>query len=70
MELINEYLVIKVSFEQAGCMNLCERIQGYNVKLAEQFTLNFTGVSVTIARITFQVTEETLSVATDIPLHR
>jgi hypothetical protein len=47
---------------------LCERIQGYNAQLAEKFSLNFTGVSATIAGITFQVTEETMSVVTKIHL--
>jgi hypothetical protein len=40
------------------------------MKLDEQFDLNFTRVSATIAGITFRVMEETLSVATKIPPHR
>jgi hypothetical protein len=67
LELINEDPTIRVSFEQVVCMCFCERIKGYNAKLVEQFTLNFTGVGVTIVGITFQVTEETLSAATEIP---
>jgi hypothetical protein len=69
LELINEDPTIRASFEQARCMRFCEKIKGYNAKLVEQFTLNFTGVSATIAGITFRVTEETLSAATKIPLH-
>ena len=49
-------------------MCFCERIQGYNVQITESFTLNFTGVSATIAGITFQVIEETMLVAMEIPL--
>jgi hypothetical protein len=49
LELINEDPTIRASFEQARCMRFCENIKGYNAKLAEQFTLNFTGVSATIA---------------------
>jgi hypothetical protein len=67
LELINEDPMIRASFKQVGCMRFCERIKGYNVKLVEQFALNFTGVSATIAEITFQVMEETLSAATEIP---
>jgi hypothetical protein len=67
LELINEDPTIRASFEQVGCMCFCERIQGYNVTLVEQFALNFTGVSATIAGITFRVTEETLSAAMEIP---
>ena len=70
LELINEDPTIRVSFEQTRCMCFCERIKGYNVKLAEQFALNFTGVNATIARITFHVTKVTLSVATEIPPRR
>jgi hypothetical protein len=55
MELINEDPKIKASFEQVGCMHFYERIKGYNAKLAEKFTLNFTGVSATIVGITFRV---------------
>jgi hypothetical protein len=53
LELINEDPEIRASFEQVGCMCFCEKIKGYNVKLAEQFALNFTGFCVTIAGITF-----------------
>jgi len=67
LELINEDPTIMAYFEQVGCMCFYKRIQGYNVKLVEQFTLNFTVVSSTIAGITFQVTEETLSTVTEIP---
>jgi hypothetical protein len=68
LKLINADLTIRVSFEQDGCICFCEKIQGYNVQLTKQFSLNFTGVSATIAGITFQVTEETISVATEIPM--
>jgi hypothetical protein len=67
LELINEDPTIMAYFEQVVCMCFCERIQGYNMKLVEQFALNFIGVNATIARITFQVTKETLSAATEIP---
>jgi hypothetical protein len=45
-----------------------ERIQGYNAQLNKQFALDLTGVSATIVPITFQVTKETMLVATEIPL--
>jgi hypothetical protein len=53
LELINEDTEIMDSFEQAKFMHFYERIKGYNVKLVEEFTLNFTRVSSTIAGITF-----------------
>jgi hypothetical protein len=69
LALINEDPNVKASFEQVGCMLYCKKIQGYNVKLAKQFTLRFNGFRAVIARITFQVMEETLSTATKIPPH-
>jgi hypothetical protein len=48
-------------------MHYCEKIQGYNAKLTEQFALRCNGFCVTIARITFRVTEENMSTATEIP---
>jgi hypothetical protein len=45
----------------------CKKIQGYNVKLVEQFALRFNGFRTVIARITFQVTKETLSAMMEIP---
>jgi hypothetical protein len=68
LKLVNADPMIRVSFEQAGCIRFCEKIQGYNAQLTKHFTLNFTGVSTTIAGITFQVSEETISAATEIPM--
>jgi hypothetical protein len=38
------------------------------MRLPEQFTLSFDGFRTVISGVTFQVTEETLSTATEIPL--
>jgi hypothetical protein len=67
LTLINEYLDVRASFEQVGCMVFCKKIKGFNAKLAEQFALRFDGFHTVIAGVTFQVTEETLSAATEIP---
>jgi hypothetical protein len=69
LTLINEDPEVRASFEQVGCMAFCRKIQGFNMKLAEQFTLSFDGSHAVIAGVTFQVTEETLSTTTEIPLH-
>jgi hypothetical protein len=58
----------RVSFEQAGCMRFCEKIQGYNVQVTKEFSLNFNGVQSRIVDFTFQVSEETVVVATEIPM--
>jgi hypothetical protein len=69
LALINEDLNIRESFEWVRCMRYCEKIKGYNAKLAKQFSLRFNGFCATIVGITFQVMEGTLSAATYIPLH-
>jgi hypothetical protein len=68
LKLVNADPMIRVSFEQARCIRFCEKVQGYNAQLTMQFSFNFNGVSATIAGITFQVSEETISVATEIPM--
>jgi hypothetical protein len=66
--LINEDPEVRASFEQFGCMAFCRKVQGFNMRLAEQFALSFDGFHVVISGVTFQVIEETLSTATEIPL--
>jgi hypothetical protein len=68
MTLVNSDPAYKVSFEQVGCMIFCERIQGYNVHLTKEFTLNFNGVNRVIAGVIFPVSEETISTTTNIPI--
>jgi hypothetical protein len=69
LTLVNEDPDVRASFEQVRCMLFCKKIQGFNVKLAEQFALSFNGLHTVIGGNTFQVTEETLSAATKIPPH-
>jgi hypothetical protein len=44
LQLVNSDPTFIVSFEQDGCMRFCENIQGYNVQLRKEFSLNFNGV--------------------------
>ena len=67
MTLVNEDPDVRAYFEQFGCMFYCNKIQGFNVKLVEQFTLSFNGLCAIITGNAFQVTEETLSATTEIP---
>jgi hypothetical protein len=64
LELVNSDPAFRVSFEQVGCMRFCEKIQGYNVQVTKEFTLNFNGVQTRVVDITFQVSEDTVVVAT------
>jgi len=68
LKLINYDPSFRVSFEQVGCMKFCEKIQGFNVQLTKDFALNFNGVQTKIVDITFQVSQEIVAVATEIPV--
>ena len=68
LTLVNSDLAYRVSFEHVGCMRFCERIQGYNVKLTREFSLNFNGVNKIIVGVTFPVLEETISAVIEIPI--
>jgi hypothetical protein len=38
---VNYDPTFRVSFEKAGCMRFCEKIQGYNAQVTNKFALNF-----------------------------
>jgi hypothetical protein len=44
LTLVNSDPAYKMSFEQAGCIRFCEKIQGYNVQLTKEFSMKFNGV--------------------------
>jgi len=67
--LMNKDLEVKASFEQIRCMVFYRKIQGYNMRLDEQFTLSFDGFREIISGVIFQVNEETLLTITKILLH-
>jgi hypothetical protein len=53
LTLINENPEVISSFEQFGCMEFCTKIQGFNIRLAEQFALSFDGSRVVISGVIF-----------------
>jgi hypothetical protein len=67
LQLINSDPTIRASFEQARCVRFCEKLQGYNMQVTKEFSLNFNGVDTKIGDLQFQVTEESISTATEIP---
>jgi hypothetical protein len=68
LKLMNSNLAFRISFEQVGCMRFCEKIQEYNVQVTKEFAINFNSVQTRIVDITFQVSEETVAVSTEIPV--
>jgi hypothetical protein len=55
LSLVNSDLAFRVSFEQARCMRFCEKIQGYNVQIWKDFSLNFNSVQKRIVDVTLLV---------------
>jgi len=53
LQLVNSNPTIKVSFEQAECMIFCDKIQGYNVQVTKDFSLNFNNVQTKINDLIF-----------------
>ena len=67
MTLVKKDLEVRESFEQVECMAFCRKIQGFNMKLVGKFALRFDRSCMVIAGVSFQVTEENLSVVIVIP---
>ena len=53
LTLINSDPLIRVAFEQVGCIRFFEKIQGYNVQLTKYFSLSFSGLDVKVGGLTF-----------------
>jgi hypothetical protein len=68
LSLVNSDPAFRVSFEQAGCIRFCEKIQGYNQQLTKDFSLNYNGVQTIVVGVIFPVSEESIAVATEIPI--
>jgi hypothetical protein len=70
LNLVNSNPPFRVSFEQSSCMRFCEKIQGYNAQVTNDFFLNFNGVQTRVVDITFQESEDIVDVATEILVQR
>jgi len=62
---------VRVSFEQACCIALCEKIQGqgHHLHLTKQFSLNSKGKELKVGNLEFVVSEKSIVVTTNIPIH-
>jgi hypothetical protein len=69
LNLVNAYPTIKVSFEQVGCIRFCEKLQGYNMQVEQEFALFFYGIRDKVGNIQFQVSKDTIVVVTEIHAH-
>jgi hypothetical protein len=67
MQLINSEPFFKESFQRVGCLNFCQKMQRGHPEVAKQFALNFSGTKTKVGMLEFEVSEHSISVATEIP---
>jgi hypothetical protein len=69
MQLINSEPFFKEAFQRVGCLNFCQKMQRGHPELAKQFALNFNGTKTKVGMLEFEVSENSIFVATEIPDH-
>ena len=57
LQLINSDPTIMAYFEQARCVRFCEKLQGYNMQVTKEFSLNFNAIDTKIGDLQFHVNE-------------
>lgn len=69
MQELNASEFIRKSFEQAGCLGFCQKVQevGYHHDLTSLFTTSFKKDRAIIAGVKFPVSAEVIALATTIP---
>jgi hypothetical protein len=68
LQLLDSNPIFRESFQAVGCLTFFEKLQGGHMEVAKQFSLNFDGVKTKIGSLKIQVTEQTISSVTEIPL--
>jgi hypothetical protein len=48
LQLLNSDPAFRKSFQQVRCLTFCGKMEGYNVEVEKQFSLNFDGVKTKI----------------------
>ena len=67
MNMINEDPKIVEVFRRTGCLQFCDKLQGYHVQVSKEFTLNFSGTTTKVGMLNLSITPEVIAVATGIP---
>jgi hypothetical protein len=67
MKLLDSELLIREAFQRVGCINFCQKMQRGHREVAKEFALNFNGIKTKVGMLEFEVSELSISVATEIP---
>jgi hypothetical protein len=59
--------LIKEVFQRVGCINFCQKMQRGHPEMDMEFALNFDGTKTKVGTLEFEVSELTISAATEIP---
>jgi hypothetical protein len=64
MQLINSEPFFKEAFQRVGCLIFCEKMKRGHPEVAKQFALNFSGTKTKVGALEFEVSEQSISIAT------
>jgi hypothetical protein len=68
LQLFNSDPFFREAFQRVGCLDFCEKMQRGHPEVAKQFALNFNGVKTKVGTLEFEVTEQSISTTTKIPV--
>jgi hypothetical protein len=68
LQLINLDPFFREAFQRVGCLSFCEKMQRGHPEVAKTFSLNFNGVKTKFGTLEFEVTDQSISTATEIPI--
>jgi hypothetical protein len=67
MQLLDSEPLIREAFQRVGCINFFQKMQRGHLEVAREFALNFDGTKTKVGILEFEVSENSISVATKIP---
>jgi hypothetical protein len=67
MQLLNSEPLFRESFQRVSCINFYQKIQRGHPEVAREFSLKFDGNKTKVWMLEFEVSESSISVATNIP---
>ena len=68
LKLLNEDPTAMEFFRRTGCLQFCQKLQGFHAQVSKDFATNFTGTTTKVGILNLTVTPESISQA--IGIHR
>ena len=67
MNLLNENPTFNQYFQHVGCLQFCEKLQGFHTQIDKDFILNYDGVRTKVSPLDINVSVDSIAQAIDIP---